>query len=467
MRNEKEKVSRKRSSIDSAPELPWMKRPGIIVCPLLLAVTTCAAIDLTTFRTDYAHHSLFDWNARLGASGRTTTDSLGGEQAKYLSASGRAEWTTRTESDDLVWSLLVPLRAGYSAHAVTTQGDSFISSTGHRVSAVVEPELEALGYEPGTDLFIRAALDGGLVLKRDRKSNGYRLDIQKSSAHGEVGLGWGRIRDAWPLRKAVYIAQVLSEENILDRDLTDSELLDIAAFLSRSWKLFLAHQRPARFYYDSLSSLLARTGATRGPLPARAIMRLDEDLYVGSFERRSGWRVSVSTGFEGDLYCRQETEEDSSWSRMESEFGFRPVAWLEYARPVGTRWVFEGALRYGPEWDKENHDWFHHELILSLTAKWQVLDRLELALVPSLQTYYSTWRNPGFDPTLKFDHEIDLTCSYYLAERLRIVGNLEWWGRWFQYFSPHPTRPYTQNEWTLDLGLHWGRLPAGWGVRYY
>ncbi|UCG43000.1 MAG: hypothetical protein JSU73_14285 [candidate division WOR-3 bacterium] len=448
-----------------------MARPARTTSLLLAAFVACAAIDLTTFRTEYAHHSLLSWSARLSASGALEFDSLEDVAQRGLSSSGWVKWEARTLSDNLDWFIEAPLSASYGSGLTSVWNDTASEKSWQSGRLVLDPRLEVFGYQPGTDLFIHAGIDAGVDFRASSRSNGENYREEEYEAEGDIALGWGRVRDAWPLLKATYVERILTEEGVLSRDLTDEELLEVAAFLSRSWRLFLAHQRPHRHLYDSLATLLVRTGATRGPLPARALMRLDEDLYVGSFERRFGCRVSAGTYYHARQYFSSETNEDTSETRAFSDAEARPSTRLTVARPAGTRSVLEADLTYRPTWNQTEYNDFQHRFELVLGARYQVLDRLEVAFVPACRASYLTWKFPNYEPQqLRLDPEIGMDCAYYLAERLRITGSITWSGYLFHEWERgdrSPSAPTTDGGFAFKVRLSWGRPQHEWENHVY
>ncbi|UCG43083.1 MAG: hypothetical protein JSU73_00255 [candidate division WOR-3 bacterium] len=453
-----------------------MARPARTTSLLLAAFVACAAIDLTTFRTDYAHHALLDWSLGGGADARSYDDSTKQESSQRLSLRGSADYRIRTLSDDVDWELDFPAGAEFRRkdRQVTTPDTAFDLSD-RTADVEIAPGFQARFYQGGTDLFLTGGARGSTGWERHER----RADIPALSSsrwlhlQGNAGVGYGRVRDAWPLLKAVRVSDILQDEGVLDRALTPDELQDLAGFISRSWRLFLAHERPAKHYYDSLEHYLRRAGAIRRSLPARALMRLDEELFVGSYERPFGWRAWATVAGWTELAHEYVTGEDTSeLATTEGDFEFEAGA--DYARPVGLNWLFTGTVSYRLHEVEESRyvNIYPYEFRLGAAASWQALDRLSVDLglnaCPVYRfTEYLTYRPTPPSHHLETPFSLAAGISYYAAEHLRIVAGVGCSGYrdfdWDRYGFEHSGRAF----WTLNFKLHLGRLPSGWGVRYY
>jgi hypothetical protein len=280
-------------------------------------------------------------------------------------------------------------------------------------------------------------------------------------------LGWGRIRDAWPLLKASRIATLLEREGVLVRNPTDDELRSVAEFLSRSWKLSLAHQRSDRYYYDSLSVLLEGMGVTQGSLPARAVMRLDEALYVGSYERRFGWQVWAGARAGYGLWRRQDSHADSAVTEVGHGVSLVPTACVEFARLFGLSWGLDARFDYQLDANWDSLVMVEHGFTLDVAASWQVLDRLEIGLSPGCRVRL-TEQMAEFEPSrLQWNAAVDLSGSYYLVDQLRASVGVRWVAYQNRLLEPAPVELNRGSNLSLSFKLHWGPLPRGWGVRYY
>jgi len=219
-----------------------------VLYSFLLAVSCSLGLDLTRFRV--ARAVAVTQSLSLYSDARFLQG--GGKPRTFVSLDPRysLESDSRSDNRNLSWNLsadawlfredsfthvLPTIQAGYSLEAYVGRGAAFL---GPRVDVSCSP---AYREEPFEDYYVQRT-----------------LDVQ-AEAHPGLTLGVGRIRDAWPLLKARRISDILVAEGVIDRGLSDDELLDLSQFISRAWRLFALHDRPARFYYDSLETRLART----------------------------------------------------------------------------------------------------------------------------------------------------------------------------------------------------------------
>ena len=232
-------------------------------------------------------------------------------------------------------------------------------------------------------------------------------------------FGVGRIRDAWPLLKAHRIADILASESVLTRGLTDDELLELSRFVSRAWRLFELHDRPARFYYDSLEFQLRRLGAISAPLPAWVLMRLDEDLAVGDYRRDFGARFALNGTAElkGQyLTCFRPDIVPSK----HGDVVFGTAAEFSIARPFGLRWATSAGITYHPTFYEI--DEVGHTAEVELAASYQLLDRLQVGLNQGLSL-----KTKPHAVQAEFRSTSGLDLVFYIEERLTFTAGIDAW----------------------------------------
>jgi hypothetical protein len=264
------------------------------------------------------------------------------------------------------------------------------------------------------------------------------------------------MRDAWPLLRATRILDILAEEGALEREPGDVALQDLAAFMSRSWQLFRAHERPAKFYYDSLEAWLVASGAITGPLPARALFRLDEYLGAGSYQRPFGFRVEPLLSFGGswrrewyDAGGNRSTDDDAHGS-------YAPFLRAKWARPVGLRWLFTADAELWPDGPWRTGDGREHKLDVSARAAWSVLDRLDVSVSPRFESRLGP--DAGGRLVYSGDHALGVGFEWYLAERLDLHCST-WWSS--EYAGGART---WRSHWSFQVKLELKPVPGDWLV---
>jgi hypothetical protein len=434
---------------------------------LLLAAAAAFGLDLTTFRQSYSRVGRADWYVSAVAN---TEGWIGSPVSHAAGVGGILDWRTAILSDNL--DLDAESQAYLAAGAQDGIQSDTIPATGRRVSATatLRPTATCHAYLPGTDVFVRAGLDAGGSFDVDDERDGPEWDksrvLRFDLYNGQIGLGYGRMRDAWPLYRAARLARILKEEGVLIRELSDDDLRDLGGLLSRSWKLFYAHDRAAKFYYDSLEQWLTRAGAIREPLPAYTLFRLDETPLIGSDERRFGMRGFLTADIDAHFRSESYDVTDTAWAEIDTSFHRSYQVGWEFRRLVGLRWTYGASAAYVLPWPRTQPR-VEHRLELTGDASYDITDRLVASYALEIAPYYSPAPQAYWDNLFALPSAQTLVFSYYVSERFAVrLGGRYDTGFDLQY-GEHYSHADFRHRWAAALTMTFGRIPSGWGVHYY
>lgn len=375
----------------------------------LLVATAAFGLDLTRFRTSDAECSRQDLSLNSGMDA-----SVAGEPAgQYFNISLEPDYSyqfdSRSESRNLSCGTGT---AGHFLH------QSRSNQAGLSARAYVGLET----FLPRSEFFLGPSLDCSVEpMYQDQKTDSVRwrqFELRAGAAPG-FEFGVGRIRDAWPLLKAQRIADILAAESVLTRGLTDDELLELSRFVSRAWRLFKLHDRPARFYYDSLEFQLRRLRAVDAPLPAWVLMRLDEDLAVGDYRREFGARFALKGTAEVKGRYLTYFRPDIVPSKH-GDVVFGTAAEFSVARPFGLRWVTSADITYHPTFYEI--DEVGHTAEAKFAASYQLLDRLQVRLNQGLSL-----KTKPHAVQAEFRSTTGLGFVFCIEERLSLTAGIDAW----------------------------------------
>jgi hypothetical protein len=394
-----------------------------IFITFFLIFSICPAIDLTQFRVPYATASIKGWTFDLNSGAQWERYIEGDYRSSWFSIKPGYFWQTKTTSDNVDLSVEIPsfLECDYRDNTYSgirvRSGDLSIKSL---------PVISWSRYIKTSDFFFGAKLNGDLSIN----GSTYNGDGQKWSylslkgeTNSQLGFGYGRFRDAWPLFKAIRITEVLDEEGMLKQKLSDDRLLELADFISRAWKLFYAHERPARFYYDSLEYYLLNTGAISQRLPAYMLFRLDEGLALGSYSRPFGKKIYVGAKIRADGKMTINCESNQAHTYLYRRNDIYPVAELSYARPLGLRWTTLVSAIYQLSFQRQP---FTHSFALNLKGGYQITDRILLNADMKLSTVYYQPVSSDNNEFFRLSSSTTLGTNYYLENRFSVEAGLGW-----------------------------------------
>jgi hypothetical protein len=424
---------------------------------LLVTVSSAVGLDLTSFRTSYQHERRLDWDVDFSALlSNDLYDTILNSRAE-LNFRPVVTFRDKILTDDLDWNAVID-----AVPQVQLNSDLDDESRGS-YSLALQPELARSSYLFGSDFFVRTDFAGKASWTEGRESHvsehaSWRQVSTVLNANGgaKVGPGFGRVRDAWPLLKAARVVELLRSESVLRSEPGDAALTELAAFFSRSWRFAYAHDRADKFYYDSLTARLQELGVISGALPARSLFRLDEELFVGSYARPFGFKVSayVNPGADGSVNWWTSSSGESDTGRS-GHSSLRYGAEVEYDRPFGLNWLVTSWATY--LFDPGESTWTIvpdvHRITAEATVSWQAFNRLAFhwgmrTNIEHLRFDFMRWQ-----PVTNLQIWSGPSIEYFLAELLYLrIGlgayvNRSW--------SPEPI-PWTYGT-QLSAGLDLGR----------
>jgi hypothetical protein len=201
--------------------------------------------------------------------------------------------------------------------------------------------------------------------------------------------------------------------------------MKLADFISGSWRLFYAHDRSAKFYYDSLEVILREARILKQPLPAYALMKLDDALTVGFDKREFGSQLLLGArgSFSGAFtYFPARGQRNASTEHFFEPFTSpRPTAEYRYARPIGLRWVTGADFKYelAPARDTPTHT-----LSSAMTGSYQLSNRLLADVKLSLGARGRHALGTFANPTVSATGGLSGGLHYYLADRLILSASV-------------------------------------------
>jgi hypothetical protein len=412
---------------------------------LFALATSAVAVDLTSFRVPYTHITTNDisfWGNSYVGSYATSDTAM-----SFTSISLRPGWSlfTKTAGESREWTLRQELGLNYELdhRAGEARNGSFSYFTLDEYE-----NLDSKLYLGRTDCF--GAVSQSIWLTPEVNS---WVDSQRTvvdiSGSGDVslGVGYGRFRDAWPLAKAIRLIGILRDCDVLESEPRIGPLMKLADFISGSWKLFYAHDRSAKFYYDSLETLLLEARVITKPLPAYVLMKLDDDLMVGSDTREFGSQVFVGAegAFDGELQYIPGRDSDL-WHRVSwKQLSLSPCVDYRFARPLGLRWTTGAEGKYSLVGVPDS---LFQSLTVDLNGSYQLTNRLlvdaDVGGSGQVRHEIKSFSRGTFGSLC----QASLGLGYYLTDRLLLNATAG-----AHYFIPRPGAPPSNHRSDVYCGL--------------
>ena len=155
-----------------------------------------------------------------------------------------------------------------------------------------------------------------------------------------VGLGYGRVWNATPLAKAMRVQEALSGYGLLARQMSDEELLALAAVIGRQDE-YLSKGGVSDYkgiWYTDMEAVMVDAGVLiNDELSALGTVKLDDILFNEPISaRRHGWLVRGGLGVQSSDF--------SGITDNDPKLLFQ----LEYAKPYGLRGQLIETAAYEP-----------------------------------------------------------------------------------------------------------------------
>jgi hypothetical protein len=390
-------------------------RAAALFVSVLLLSAVGSAIDLTSFRTPYSRVTTSDISFYSGSSLLSSTVLDTPYSRSDLWIGPYWHWFTQTQSDPRNWFLDERFDLFWDGSQELWHSER---QTNRELRADEEVNLNWQEYLGRSDFLVSLTPDV-MLTPSARFDSGRTVIGVGCIGTGGLSIGYGRFRDAWPLAKAIRLVGILRDCNLLEEEPKEGPLLKLADFIANSWRLFYAHDRAAKFYYDSLEVILLEDRILREPLPAYALMKLDDELTVGFDQREFGSQLLL--GAFGSLvdyfHCIPAHGQTgaSFQNHLVKPDSPHPHAEYRYARPIGLRWVTGADLYY--ELVPERRA-LTHTLNCALAGSYQVSNRL---LVDISLRLYGNGRyalDTLASPVVGEYSSLIGGFHYYLADRL-------------------------------------------------
>ena len=155
-----------------------------------------------------------------------------------------------------------------------------------------------------------------------------------------AGLGYGRVWNATPLAKALRLQEALGGYALMSREMSDEELLALAAIIGREDEYRTEHgvDEYRGAWYTDMEAVMKDAGVLiAGEMTALATVKLDDILFDEPISaRRHGWLVRGGAGFQSSDF--------SGITDNDPKLLFQ----LEYAKPFGLRGQLIETASYEP-----------------------------------------------------------------------------------------------------------------------
>jgi len=115
---------------------------------------------------------------------------------------------------------------------------------------------------------------------------------------GEIGFGYGKQIPVNHIYRAFEIERALRESGVIQGNLSDSTILDLAYWLANEWVLVDLHERPEKFFYSALNHILASDSAFYAPnMNSYSVMKVRDKVNHDYPFIKKGLKIRLSSNY--------------------------------------------------------------------------------------------------------------------------------------------------------------------------
>ncbi|ASJ76579.1 DUF481 domain-containing protein [Granulosicoccus antarcticus] len=345
---------------------------------ILSASSVASAIELTDFRDpntsfDEAYVD-FNANANSGNQDQTSYDA-------FLNAF----YTQRTSTERKVWGF------GVDGNADASRGPNSEDSSNSDFGFSAQVNSDVYFSDRNDKLFY---FGEGSYAHQDSAID--------DNIGVTVGLGYGRVWNATPLAKALRIQEALGVYGLLSKDMSDEDLLALAAIIGREDEYRSkggADEYRGAWYADMEQAMAAAGVLPEGELSALGTVKLDDILFDEPISaRRHGWLVRGGAGFQSSDFL--------GIADNDPKLLFQ----LEYAKPYGLRGQLLETATYEPVFG----DNVVQKLSNRLSYSYEISDRVDW-----INSWDLSFQQADDDDKTRFmSNTLASTMAYHLTNRL-------------------------------------------------
>lgn len=308
-----------------------------IIIILLLTACLFAQKKITDFRL--APASALDVKILFGLNSSANLHDEGNHY--LLGGSAELEAEGKIESEEQILTADFDLHyapfAAYTNYADTSYEDE----SRWRSYLYLREKIQTFFYLNKTNVFISASGNGKLQWQHYEEDDGEHSDVSgKYSLSGDIGFG--RLRDGTASWRALEIERILLQEKVINEPLSHDAVLALAQAINRKWMYSLRHDRPAKYYYQEMESILNTYGVL--DIPIYVWFKLKEIIDQRIEPREFGLRMSLGVQASGEVYHWYWDYPGDSAAGNRGEHGARPRLVLTSAYPLSYRWQFDENL---------------------------------------------------------------------------------------------------------------------------
>jgi hypothetical protein len=234
-----------------------------------------------------------------------------------------------------------------------------------------------------------------------------------------IGIGWGKMRNVTSVVSAIRFQERLKQLNLLNNDLDEKTIEDLANQFYREGYYSSVHVRPDKYFWDDVEKTVSADGVTLGGLNQYADSYLREVPGELRFSRNEG----VVAGIDLQVsYNNNYTSYDTP--PINEQLYTLGNAYVNYSHQLNlnSQVIFNFSLSGGPSVTKNSVVRQEYIVGAEVGYDYELTDRI----IASIDNAFGlTFQNTGAQER-NLSNDLNLRLNYFVEDNLSLTGSYTW-----------------------------------------
>ncbi len=327
------------------------------------------------------------------------------------------------EKDDRQFSLSLNILGEYSCRS-RKQSPEEQTLNDKSLKTVLDFSTSYLNYPSSGDLFFSMASIVNVNIEEnnnDISSPPYNTMYSNTKIQDYnvlFGLGFGKIRNVTSVVTAIRIQERLKQLNLLNSDLPENAINDLAQQLSKSSYYSTVYTRNEKYFWKDVEDVLAKDGVSLKGLNQYSSSYLHEALSEVRFLRREGFIYGINTRlYYSNIY---NSEEDNPY-KIHETCSILGNAYLEYSHQLNLNSQIRGNLTLsgGPNLINVEPTIQDYEIGIGLGYDYELTDRFVISVS---NDFSASFYNQKYGQSQRkiMSNEASLSLNYFIEDQIAV-----------------------------------------------
>lgn len=336
------------------------------------------------------------------------------------------------ESDNRYLSVNADMNGGYNYMYNKAEG-SGINSKSYSKYYSSSMDLTAGGlfrdYLRDGSMFYSVSSSAQLSINDDHSNNSLTDSTRNVVYSGtkyqnydfSIGIGWGKMRNVTSIVSAIRFQERLKQLNLLNKDLNESTIEELAQQFYREGYFSEVHVRPDKFFWQDVQNTLSRDGVSLAGLNQYADSYIREVPDELRFMRNEGIVGGVNIGVG---YSNSYSSAAASVSHTNELLLAEGEAYLEFSHQLDldSQFDFNISLAGGPTLTR--NAWMSQQYAVNAGAgyDYELTDRLVTSINES---FAATLQNSNQQQRL-IQNDFGVAVNYFVEDNVSFAASYFW-----------------------------------------